>query len=272
MRSNGLRKTNPKPTRPILVVEEDLGLRERLFDVLTRYGHVVITVHSGERAMAVLKHDWPGVILVDATLSDTSCWELADRIHAFDAHLPIILLGDPHQAPTGTRAAPAVQAALPRDVAEDLLLMEIDRWLSAPQPTRQERWPGAVLVVDDEPKLRHTLREFLELHGFTVLTAASGEDALRCIEQSPPTTVLLDIKMPGMDGLLTLKKIKSLQPKAVVIMMTSLEEEALVKQAFALGASDYFLKPFDLEGLESNLLSRILLGESGTGPCGTSPL
>ncbi|MBI3458280.1 MAG: response regulator [Candidatus Rokubacteria bacterium] len=262
MRSNGLTQTNPKPTRPILVVAEDLELRERLFDALTRYGHVVMTVHSGERAMAVLKHDRPGVILVDTALTDMTCWALAERIQVVDAHLPVIFLGDPPKLSPGARLTQTTSSTLPRSVSEDLLLMEIDRRLSAPQPAPHERWPGTVLVVDDEPKLRRTLREFLELHGFTVVTACSGEDALRCVEHAPPTAVLLDIKMPGMDGLLTLKKLKALQPAAAVIMMTSLEEEPLIGQAFALGASDYFLKPFDLEGLETTLLSRILLGRT----------
>lgn len=233
--------------RPILLVEADLACRERLYDLLTRHGCSVIAVHSGERAMGVLKHERPSVIVADAALSDTTGVDLVDRIRSFDANLPIILLG-------------------PNDVSDHALLQEVDRWLNAPEPARTERWPGSILVVDDEPKLRRILEEFLQLHGFTVMTATSGEDALEKLQRWLPTVVLLDIKMPGMDGLIVLKKIKALRPGVVVIMMTGLEEEQLLGQALALGAHDYLMKPFDLAYLESTLLSRILLGKATPSP------
>jgi len=252
--------------RPILLVEADLACRERLYDLLTRHGCSVIAVHSGERAMGVLKHERPGVILADAALSDPTGGDLVDRIRSFDANLPIILLGTAREANSDTVMAGKVQGYFPNDVPDHALLQEVDRWLNAPEPARTERWPGSILVVDDEPKLRRILEEFLQLHGFTVMTATSGEDALEKLQRWLPTVVLLDVKMPGMDGLIVLKKIKALRPGVVVIMMTGLEEEQLLGQALALGAYDYLMKPFDLAYLESTLLSRLLLGNTPPPP------
>jgi DNA-binding response OmpR family regulator len=124
------------------------------------------------------------------------------------------------------------------------------------------RGPGTVLVVDDEPTLLAILQEFLQLHGFTVVTAASGEEAIQQVERQSPAVALLDFQLSGMDGLVTLRKLKSLRPDLVVIMMTGLDEEQLMADALKLGAHDYIMKPFDLEYLESTLLTKVLLGKT----------
>ena len=68
--------------------------------------------------------------------------------------------------------------------------------------------------------------------------------------------------MPGMDGLTALQQIKRLRPATTVIMVTGLEEEQLMNRALALGAYDYILKPFNLEYLETTLLSKVLIGRA----------
>ena len=248
--------------RTILLVEEELASRERLYDLFTRHGVSVIAVESGERAMALLKHERPSLIVADAKLSDMTGWGLVDRIRSFDANLPIILLDHGHTSPSTASVRREVQAIFPRDVSAQALLMEVERWLNASLPTRSERWPGTILVVDDEPKVRAILQEFLQTHGFTVATAASGEEALEVLARLSPTAVLLDVKMSGMDGLLALKKIKTVRPNATVIMITGLEEEKAMEEGLALGADGYILKPFNLEYLETALLSKILLGHT----------
>ena len=114
-----------------------------------------------------------------------------------------------------------------------------------------------LLVVDDEPKIREMLQDFLERRGFSVDTAASGEEALQTAEAHPPTAVLLDICMGGMDGLAALPRLKRLYPHATVIMITGLEEDGAREQAMASGADDYILKPFNLEYLETILMAKI---------------
>jgi len=108
--------------------------------------------------------------------------------------------------------------------------------------------------VDDEPELLQTLQGFLEARGCRVRTAASGEEALVHVQQVPLTFVLLDIKMPGMDGLVTLKKMKERVPGLPVIMATSVEDETLMNQAYALGAYEYVTKPYNLRALQAILL------------------
>ena len=111
-----------------------------------------------------------------------------------------------------------------------------------------------ILVVDDEDDVRLFLQDFLAERDMVVDTASNGKDALEKIDLNPPDAILLDIMMPGMDGLECLKNVKQKYPKTVVIMITALKDEARIATAKKLGASNYIVKPFSLGYLESELL------------------
>lgn len=110
-----------------------------------------------------------------------------------------------------------------------------------------------VLVVDDEDDVRLFLQDFLSERDLQVGAAGSGEEALESIEQTKPDIILLDLMMPGMDGLECLEKIKKMHPEINVIMITALNDEARVAKAKKLGAHNYILKPFSLSYLETEL-------------------
>ena len=248
----------------ILLIEHHSARREQLTKLLSRHGLSVVAVPSGDQALEALKHDRPSIILVDMKLADTNGWDLTHRLRAFDGKLPILLLGNGSAQPANSSAL-EIQAILPQDLSPTALLQEVDRWLHAESaPARRTpRWPGGIMVVDDEPKLRDILRQFLDLHGFRVVAqAGSGEEAIEQLKRHAPSVVLLDVKMPGMDGLTTLRQLKALQPNVAVIMITGFEEEDTMEEALALGAEDYILKPVNPEYLEAILLSKILLGRT----------
>ncbi len=110
--------------------------------------------------------------------------------------------------------------------------------------------PSRVLVVDDEPDVRGVLHEFLSSRGYDVTVAADGVDALALVESVKPDLVLLDVAMPGMDGIETLRRIVSLQPGLPVIMVTANADISVTSKLLALGAVDYVPKPFDLDYLD----------------------
>ncbi len=109
---------------------------------------------------------------------------------------------------------------------------------------------GKVLVVDDEPEVRHFLQDFLSLRGYEVVLAATGFDALTALKTQKPDLVLLDVAMPVMDGVETLSRIVAADPVVRVIMITANADISLTSRLLAQGAVDYIPKPFDLDYLE----------------------
>lgn len=109
---------------------------------------------------------------------------------------------------------------------------------------------GRVLVVDDETEVRLVLREFLTGRGYEVTVAESGVEAIAALEKERPDVVLLDVSMPEMDGVETLKRIVALHATLPVIMVTANADIAVTSRLLALGAADYIPKPFDLEYLD----------------------
>jgi DNA-binding response OmpR family regulator len=114
-----------------------------------------------------------------------------------------------------------------------------------------------VLVVDDEPDAVELLQEFLTAKGYAVLTASNGEDALRKLKEERPHLILLDIRMPKMNGIEVLRRVREIDHEVGVIMVTAVHEEETGRQALKLGAFDYITKPLDFQYLERSLWYKI---------------
>jgi DNA-binding NtrC family response regulator len=110
-----------------------------------------------------------------------------------------------------------------------------------------------ILVVDDELFVRELLLEFLGSQGYEVDLADSGEKALELMQIKPADVVLVDLKMPGMDGIQTLKEIKKAVPHALGIIMTGYPTIESSIEALRQGAHDYVIKPFKLNDLKSSI-------------------
>jgi DNA-binding response OmpR family regulator len=107
-----------------------------------------------------------------------------------------------------------------------------------------------ILVVDDEPEVRKLMEHFLTDRGYEVRLAANGREGLTAIDSFTPDVVLLDMHMPEMDGVETLKQLATRAPGLPVIMVTVNEDVQTTSQLLQLGAADYVPKPFNLDYLE----------------------
>jgi two-component system chemotaxis response regulator CheY len=102
---------------------------------------------------------------------------------------------------------------------------------------------GKILLVDDEAHIRKFVSLILKQIGQPVIKeAVNGEDALAAYQAEKPDMVLLDVNMPRMDGMETLRKLKQIDPDCVVIMLTSLANRESVERALELGAASYIRK------------------------------
>jgi two-component system response regulator AtoC len=111
----------------------------------------------------------------------------------------------------------------------------------------------SVLVIDDEALTLRTISRGLSADGFEVFTAASGEDGLKIFNEEKPDLVLLDIVLPGLDGVEVLRQIKSSSSASIVVMMSAYHMVDRAVEAMKLGAYDYLIKPFHLADLTSTL-------------------
>ena len=114
------------------------------------------------------------------------------------------------------------------------------------------RGPRSILIVDDEPHLVRAVRMYLELQGFAVFGAQSGEEALEVVRDRLPDLVVLDVMLPGLDGFETLQELRRVS-NVPVIMLTSMAEEDDSVKGLSMGADDYLTKPFS----QNELVARI---------------
>jgi len=122
--------------------------------------------------------------------------------------------------------------------------------------TSKPSTPIRALVVDDEPSLTRVVAGYLEHEGFVVTTAADGEQALAAARREPPDVVVLDLMLPGIDGIEVCRQLRTFTD-AYVIMLTARSEEVDTLIGLSVGADDYMTKPFSPRELTARI--RVLL-------------
>ena len=114
----------------------------------------------------------------------------------------------------------------------------------------------SILICDDEEGIRESLRLILDGH-YELIFAADGHEALEALQRSTPTLMLLDMKLPKMDGLDTLRSIRQMAPDLPVLILSAYHSTEVAQEAVRLGATDYIPKPFEskqlLQALETTL-------------------
>lgn len=130
---------------------------------------------------------------------------------------------------------------------------------------------GKILIVDDEKEICDVLGDFFLSQGYEVEKAFNGIDALDRFEKERPDLVLLDIRMPGLDGVEVLRRIREIDPAAGVIMITANEDMELAKKLLGMGAADYVRKPFDFGYLDRAVFTRIMEGRKEAASAPSSP-
>src|SRR6266852_3755250 len=112
--------------------------------------------------------------------------------------------------------------------------------------------PANILLVDDEPGMLRYIRTLLEVDEYKVETASTGEEALERVQKGlQPDLVLLDLLMPGIDGLQTLEQLRQAKPGVKIVMLSCVSDTRKVVQAIRLGAHDYLTKPFQKAELDA---------------------
>ncbi|MGB2631244.1 MAG: response regulator [Candidatus Omnitrophota bacterium] len=116
---------------------------------------------------------------------------------------------------------------------------------------------GKILVIDDEIEICKLLDVFLTKEGYEVTTASSAMEGMEKFKTVRPKVILLDIRMPGMDGIEVMRRIREIDKNVGIIMATAVVDKNIAEEAVKLGAADYIIKPFDLEYLKRSIMAKI---------------
>jgi len=258
-------KTSPEDRPPkILCVDDDPEVLETLKEYFTHQGFQVLTATNGVEALFQVARRAPRAVILDLFMRRPGGLVALDRIKALNPTLPIILIsGVPNVVEMVMEAGVKVAGAFrkPVDLAE--ISETLEKAGVVPQNSGRERtaarlFPevgdpaqGRILVVDDDREIREVLVDYLCRKGFHASAVASGQEALRQLPELRPHIVLLDVVMPGLSGIETLRQIKDLTSETRVIMISGREEEEILRLTLALGAEDYVPKPVDFDYLDS---------------------
>lgn len=253
----------------ILIANSDHRFTEILRKVLLAYHHEVLTARTGEDALQLFETGNPVLVLLDLSLLGMAGLEVLAKLRARAPHVSVITLSGEISVEVEDRVREmGVLDVLRKRLKMDVIMQAVNRTLQeAGKPAKAApvvAKPGkqaTILIVDDEPEIGRLVGEFLQRRGYRTKTAANGEEALTMIREEPPDLALLDIYMPGINGVEVLRRLKEAHSSVGVIMLTASQDEPLLKMALDLGAFDVLSKPVDLDQVELAVMVKLVMQE-----------
>ena len=244
----------------ILVIDDDRMNCDLLRAVLTRHGYEVHTATSGREGLDLFRQHAPRVTVLDLRMPEMDGLTVLKEIRAIDPHAPVIILGGGATEGQENQArALRVTDFVRKGLSLDVLLEGVNRVVQ--QPVMKQKETGShkpdsiddtgetVLVVDDEQLVHDLLVQFLNLRGYRTLSAKDGPQALSMVEEMSPDLILLDLMLPGMNGVEVLRRLRDKHFSGAIIIVTGTYDKELLEDAWSLQPQEVISKPIDLEKL-----------------------
>ncbi len=243
----------------ILVVDDDTTLRSLLVDTLDAIGYHTSGASDGIEALQRLKEEKFDLMISDIKMPGVDGIALLRKVRRYYPDLPVLFITGVASPEVIGRASPDGFLAKPFRISHIEELIEDTlkgKWEKTPKPIHR------VMVVDDDDLFREMLTEALRYNDYIPCAVMGGEEALRELENGSVDAVIADIKMPGMDGITLLKKIKGKYPKMPVILITAFFSQDETELKFDGAGPDGFLrKPFEVDNI-INILQGLSLTAS----------
>ena len=257
----------------ILIIDDDGIARDALAVFLSREGHEVLTAADGANGLVTFRNTLPEMVLLDRGLPAAPALAVLGKIREISMSVPVIVMtgGDAPEDAAECVAAGAT-AAVSRADGLEALLSAADRLVCRPRHERppahgaapaavpgEKRERALILVADDDAAILRLLSRYLAESGYSVITAADGLEAERLAHEDRPDIILLDIFMPGKDGVVLLRQLTEEMPATGIMMITGNADEELARSCLRIGAFDYASKPLNLDCLGRAIEARLLL-------------
>lgn len=227
----------------ILVVDDEEGMRQTLGDILIEEGYQVSLAKDGYQAIkqveeANVKKENFQLVLLDIRLPGIDGVETFKEIKKISPRTDVIMM-------TAYTVAQLVEEAIKEGAfAVVYKPFDLNFILSHIEKAMKE---VVILLVDDRIEEIETIKEILEHRGYKVSIARNGQEAIKRVEEDGYNIAMIDIKMPVINGVETLRKIKEIKPHLPVIMITGYTIEELIKEALKINAYTCLYKPLDLK-------------------------
>ena len=272
----------------ILVVDDERLICDLLRSVLAGHGHEVLMAMNGRDGLELFKKHRPRFTLLDLRMPEMNGIEVLKQIRAIDPQAAVLILtawgSDAlEQQARQLGVVDFLSKGLSLDVLVDAMERTLQQTAQAASPAQAAAPGGApraapvaagdgdfILVVDDEPQIRDLLKRFLSLRGYKVRVASDGQQALTMVEQQAPQLIVLDVYMPGINGVEVLRQLRRRKFTGGVILLTGSQDDKLLQEALDLGSVDVMGKPVDLERLALAIqVGCILTEQQGLGSWST---
>jgi len=272
----------------ILVVDDERLICDLLRSVLAGHGHEVLMAMNGRDGLELFKKHRPRFTLLDLRMPEMNGIEVLKQIRVIDPQAAVLILtawgSDAlEQQARQLGVVDFLSKGLSLDVLVDAMERTLQQTAQAASPAQAAAPGGApraapvaagdgdfILVVDDEPQIRDLLKRFLTLRGYKVRVASDGQQALTMVEQEAPQLIVLDVYMPGINGVEVLRQLRRRKFTGGVILLTGSQDDKLLQEALDLGSVDVMGKPVDLERLALAIqVGCILTEQQGLGSWST---
>ncbi|MDD2806381.1 MAG: response regulator [Elusimicrobiales bacterium] len=247
----------------ILIIDDDAVVRDALTVFLMRDGHTVVAASDGLNGLQLYKREAPDLVVLDRALPGLTGSGVFDEMRKVSRHTPIMILtGFDAQEEAEIYLRNGAAAFVSKGEGLSRVLEVISGLLGKPAAPEKER-PAKILIAEDDLAMLDVLRRCFSQPGYQVFTAADGTQAVRLGLSEKPDIVLLDIFMPGKDGIEVLEVLSAALPGTGIMMISGNDDEAIAKDCLQKGAFDYLCKPPDLGVLENIVKTRLFMQKSG---------
>lgn len=278
--------------KTLLLVDDRPENLDLLIGFLEKYNLNIIVATSGEQGLERLQHTRPDIILLDIMMPGIDGYEVCRRLKESDelSQIPIILmsaLDDPVDKVKGLELGAVDYITKPYKVEEvfariknQLYIQDLRKQLKAAKKPQGEHALGQaersirneglglgetdiksrkVLFVEDAPEDRRLLKDFLDNYYYNIIFAKNGKEAFERLKEVKPDIILLDIRLPDIDGFEVCRRLKKSDDyrNIPVIFITALDETADTVKGFELGAVDYITKPYNSEEVLARISTQI---------------
>jgi len=222
----------------LLIVDDDISMLETIGDVFQDRGYNVAMVEDGRRAIKLVSRRYFDVVLMDIRMPGINGLETYKEVKKIIPTATVIMMtGDSKEELVKKALEEGAYTVIYKPFNVKKVIKIVEEALKKP----------VILIVDDRIEDRETLRDILGGKGYRTVLAKDGYEAVRFAEKGNFDVILLDIKMPGINGIETMERIKGFRPGAGIIMMTAYSMEEFVEDSLRKGAYTCLFKPIDVE-------------------------